>query len=308
MVCASLALAQTFSDKTVRLVASTPPGGSIDLVSRLLAQKLSESLGQPVIVENKAGASGNIAAEYVARAPADGHTLLVVASSHATNINLYAKLSYDPVKDFAPVSLLTTNFFVVAVPASSPANTFGQFLALAKTRKGSMNYGSAGVGQGNHLGMELLKSMAGFDATHVPFSGTGPVTTALLGGQIDVALQTPPGVLPFLQGGKLKILAITAKERSPDFPHIPTVSESGVPGYELKGWIGLLAPAGTPKDVVMKLQAEIAKALKQPDVQKQLRAVNAEPVGSAPEEFASLLQSEIATWATVIKRSGAKAE
>jgi tripartite-type tricarboxylate transporter receptor subunit TctC len=302
------AAADTFPGKPVRIIASTPPGGNIDLVSRLIAQKLPAALGQPAVVENKAGAAGNIAAEYVARAPADGHTLLVVASSHATNLNLYAKLAYDPVKDFAPVSLLTKNVFVVAVPASSPANTFGEFVALAKAKKGGLNYGSAGSGQGNHLGMELLKTAAGFDAVHVPFSGTGPVTAAVLGGQVDVALLTPAGALPHLKSGRLKILATTGKTRSSFLPDIPTVVEAGVPGYELTGWIGLLAPAGTPKDVVAVLQRESAKALKEPDVLRQLEAANAEPVGSAPEEFARFLQSEITTWAKVIKQSGAKAE
>jgi len=300
--------AEAFPSKPIRIIASTPPGGNIDLVSRLIAQKLPAALGQPAVVENKAGAAGNIAAEYVARSPADGHTLLVVASSHATNVNLYAKLAYDPVKDFAPVSLLVTNVFVVAVPASSPANTFAELVALAKSKKGGLNYGSAGSGQGNHLGMELLKTMAGFDAVHVPFSGTGPVTAAVLGGQVDVALLTPAGALPHLKGGRLKILAMTGKTRSPLLPGIPTVAESGVPGYELTGWIGMLAPAGTPKDVVAVLQREVAKALKQPDVLKQLEVANADPVGSTPQEFATFLQSEITTWAKVIKQSGAKAE
>jgi tripartite-type tricarboxylate transporter receptor subunit TctC len=300
--------AEAFPSKTIRIIASTPPGGNIDLVSRLIAQKLPADLGQPVVVENKAGAAGNIAAEYVARAPADGHTLLVVASSHATNLNLYPKLGYDPVKDFAPVSLLVKNEFVVAVPASSPAKTFGELLALAKAKRGGLNYGSSGAGQGNHLGMELLKTMAGFDAVHVPFSGTGPVTAAVLAGQVDVALLTPAGALPYLKSGKLKILATTGKTRSVFLPKTPTVAESGVPGYELTGWIGLLAPAGTPKDVVALLQREAAKALKQPDVLKQLEVASAVPVASTPEEFARFLQSEITTWAKVIKQSGAKAE
>ena len=261
-----------------------------------------------MIVENKAGAAGNIAAEAVARAAPDGYTLVVVASSHATNVNLYSKLSYDPVKDFAPVSLLTTNFFVVAVPASSPANTLGELIALAKTKKGGINYGSAGAGQGNHLGMELLKVRGGFDATHVPYTGIGPATVALLGEQIDVSLLTPPGAVPHVKTGKLKILAMTGLKRSPLMPNVPTVAESGFPGYELSGWIGLLAPAGTPKEIVDKLQQAVAKVLKEPDVIGKLESVMAEPVGSTPQDFASFLQAEIATWGKVIKQSGAKAE
>lgn len=302
------AAADAFPSKPIRIIASTPPGGTIDLVSRLIAQKMPADLGQPVVVENKAGAAGNIATEYVARAPADGYTLLVVASSHATNLNLYPRLGFDPVKDFAPVSLLTKNEFVVAVPGSSPANSFHELLALAKAKKGGLNYGSSGAGQGNHLGMELLKTMAGFDAVHVPFSGTGPVTAAVLAGQVDVALLTPAGALPYLKSGKLKILATTGRKRSTFLPNTPTVAEAGVPGYELTGWTGLLAPAGTPRDVVALLQRDAAKALKQPDVLKQLELSNSEAVASTPEEFARFLQSEISTWAKVIKQSGAKAE
>jgi tripartite-type tricarboxylate transporter receptor subunit TctC len=302
------ATAQALPNKPIRLIASTPPGGTIDLVARLLAQSMSASLGQPVIVENKAGAAGNIAAEYVAKSPADGTTLLVTASSHATNINLYPKLGYDPVKDFAPVSLLTTNSFVLVVPASSPASSTAEFLALAKSKKGALNYGSSGSGQGNHLGMELLKSMGGFDAAHVPYNGTGPVTIALIAGQVDVALQTPPGVVPHLKSGKLKALATTGKTRSPLLPNVPTLAESGVPGYELLGWIGLLAPAGTPKGTVEALQQAAKKALNQPDVLNQLHAVAADVVASTPQEFATFLDSEISTWAQVIKKSGARAE
>jgi tripartite-type tricarboxylate transporter receptor subunit TctC len=302
------ATAQTLPNKPIRLIASTPPGGTIDLVARLLAQSLAASLGQPVIVENKAGAAGNIAAEYVAKSPADGTTLLVTASSHATNINLYPRLGYDPVKDFAPVSLLTTNSFVLVVPASSPAHNTAEFLALAKSKKGALNYGSSGSGQGNHLGMELLKSMGGFDAAHVPYNGTGPVTIALLAGQLDVALQTPPGVIPYLKSGKLKALATTGKTGSPLIPNVPTLSESGVPGYELLGWIGLLAPAGTPKGTVEALQHAAKKALNQPDVLNQLHAVAADVVASTPQEFSTFLDSEISTWAQVIKKSGARAE
>lgn len=304
-VCAT---AQTFPGRTIHLVASTPPGGTIDLVARLLAQHLPQALGQSVVVENKPGAAGNIAAEFVARSPADGYTLLVTASSHATNVNLYPKLSYHPVVDFAPISQLTSNDFVVVVPATSPANTLGEFLALAKSKKTDLSYGSSGSGQGNHLGMELLKTMMGFDAMHVPYNGTGPVTLALLAGQIDVAIQSPPGVLPQSNGGRLKILATTGKNRSLLIPNVPTMAEAGVPGYELRGWIGLLAPAGTPRNVVEMLQRESAKVLGRPDVAGPLRAVSLDVVASTPREFALFLDAEIATWARVIKKSGARAE
>jgi tripartite-type tricarboxylate transporter receptor subunit TctC len=305
---AASAAAQTFPHKPIRLIASTPPGGTIDLVARLLAQHLPAALGQPAVVENKPGAAGNIAAEFVARSPADGHTLLVTASSHATNVNLYPKLAYHPVKDFAPVSQLTSNDFVLVVPTASPANTLHGFLALARSKKTDLSYGSSGSGQGNHLGMELLKTMAGFDAVHVPYNGTGPVTLALLAGQVDVAIQSPPGVIPQMKNGRLRILATTGKARSPLIPEVPTVAEAGVPGYELLGWIGLLAPAGTPREVVETLQREAAKVLNRPDVASQLHAVSSSVVASTPQEFARFLDTEIATWAQVIKKSGARAE
>jgi tripartite-type tricarboxylate transporter receptor subunit TctC len=308
-VCiAASAAAQAFPHKPIRLIASTPPGGTIDLVARLLAQHLPAALGQPAVVENKPGAAGNIAAEFVARSPADGHTLLVTASSHATNVNLYPKLAYRPVRDFALVSQLTSNDFVLVVPTASPANTLRDFLALARSKKTDLSYGSSGSGQGNHLGMELLKTMAGFDAVHVPYNGTGPVTLALLAGQVDVAIQSPPGVIPQMKNGRLRILATTGKARSPLIPEVPTVAEAGVPGYELLGWIGLLAPAGTPREVVETLQREAAKVLNRPDVASQLHAVSSSVVASTPQEFARFLDTEIATWAQVIKKSGARAE
>jgi tripartite-type tricarboxylate transporter receptor subunit TctC len=302
------ALAQTFPTKPIRVIASSPPGGSVDLLSRILSQKFPAALGQPSYVENKAGASGYIATEYAARAPADGHTLLVVASSHSTNHLLYSTVKVDPIKDFAPVSLLTTNYFVVAVPASSPANTMQELVALARKKPGGISYASSGLGQGSHLGMEQLRSMGGFNAVHVPFTGIGPSTAAVLGGQVDVSLLTLPGAMPNVKAGRLKVLAITSPKRSPLLPDLPTLDESGFPGYELSGWIGLLAPAGTPPEVVRKLQRETANALKQPDVIAQLDAVAAEPVGSTPEQFASFLKADIEKWAAIIKQAGVKAE
>jgi tripartite-type tricarboxylate transporter receptor subunit TctC len=302
------AFAQAYPTKPVRIIASSAPGGTIDLVARLLALKFPATLGQPAIVENRAGASGYIATEYVARAPADGHTLLVVASSHSTNHLLNPKITVDPVKDFAPISLLTTNYFVVAVPASSPVDTMKDLVALAKQKPGGLSYSTPGVGQGAHLGMEMLKTIGKFDAVHVPFQGTGPATVALLGNQVDVSLLTPTGAMTHVKSGKLKLLAITSKTRSPQLPDLPTVEETGFPGYELTGWTGLLAPAGTPPEVLQKLQRESASALKQPDVIAQLEAVASEPVGSTPQAFASFLAADVSKWAQIIKEAGVKGE
>lgn len=302
------AFAQAYPSKPVRIIASSAPGGTIDLLARLLALKFPGALGQPAVVENKAGASGYIATEYVARQPADGHTLLVVASSHSTNHLLNPKQTIDPVKDFAPISLLSTNYFVVAVPASSPVNNMKDLVALARQKAGGLSYSTPGIGQGAHLGMELLRTIGGFNAIHVPFTGTGPATVALLGGQVDVSLLTPTGAMPHVKTGKLKVLAVTSRTRAAALPGVPTVEETGFPGYELTGWIGLLAPAGTPQEVVARLQRESAAALKQPDVRAQLEAVVSEPVGSTPQQFSAFIAEDVARWARLIRQAGVKGE
>jgi len=302
------AFAQAYPSKPVRIVASSAPGGTIDLMARLLASKFPASMGQPAFAENKAGASGYIATEYVARSPADGHTLLVVASSHSTNHLMSAKMTIDPVKQFVPISLLTTNYFVVAVPASSPANNLKELVALARQKPEGLSYSTPGVGQGAHLGMELFKSMSGIKAVHVPFSGTGPALTALLGSQVDVSLLTTTGAIPYLKSGKLKVLAATSRKRLSQLPDVPTVEEAGFPGYELTGWTGLLAPAGTPSDVVAKLHRETVNALKQPDVAAQIEALASENIASSPQQFAAFLTDDIAKWGKIIKQAGVTAE
>lgn len=302
------AFAQAWPSKPVKIVAGVGAGGPVDLVARILGQKLGAALGQPVVVENRAGAGGNLAAQAVAKAPADGHTLLVVTTSFATNVTLYPNLQYDPVRDFAPISQLSSTFVVLAVPAQSPVKNVGDLVSLAKSRQERINYASAGVGEANHLAMELLKTSGGFDAVHVPYKSMADAANALVGGQVDIAMLAMAVSLPQARAGKLRILATTAPRRSPLAPDVPTVAEAGVPGYELTTWWGLVAPAGTPRDIVERLQQETAKALAQPDVVGQLAAVGAEPVGSAPLEFARLLQSEIPRWGNLIRQSGAKAE
>jgi tripartite-type tricarboxylate transporter receptor subunit TctC len=284
------------------------PGGGADFVARLLGQHLSPAFGHPVVIDNRAGAGGNIAAEITAKAPPDGYTLLSVNSNHATNVNLYRHISYDPIKDFTPISVLTSNYFLLAVHPSSPVKTIGEFVALAKSKNGQLTYASAGSGQGAHLGMELFKTLAGFDAVHVPYNGMGPATTSLLAGQVNVALLTPPAAVPQIKAGKLRVLAVTSLKRWPLLPGIPTVAESGYPGYELNNWQGLLAPARTPTEVVARIYHETARSLKAPEVVERLAAVVTEPVASPPEEFATFLQAEIAKWAKVIKQSGARAD
>jgi tripartite-type tricarboxylate transporter receptor subunit TctC len=309
-MCASAtgAASATYPTKPVRLIVPAAPGGGSDFVARLLAQQLSASVGQSFVVDNRAGAAGNIAAELIARAPADGYTLLVVNSSHASNVNLYRNLSYDPIKDFAPISHLVSNYFLLTVQPSSPVKTVKEFVALAKSKKGELTYGSAGSGQGAHLGMELFKTVAGFDAVHVPYNGIGPATTALLGGQVDFALLTPPSTVPLLKAGKVKVLAATGLKRSAQLPDIPTIAESGHPGFEVNNWQGLVAPARTPKDVIARVHQETARSLKVPKVVDRLSVAGTEPVGSTPQQFAAFLQAEIVKWAKVIKQSGAKVD
>ncbi|MBI4189580.1 MAG: tripartite tricarboxylate transporter substrate binding protein [Betaproteobacteria bacterium] len=311
VLCASItgaALAQSYPTKPIRFIVAAAPGGGSDYIARIVGQKLSAALGQTVVIDNRGGAAGNIGAELTARASPDGYTLVVVASSHASNINLYRKLYYDPVKDFAPVTQLVSNYFLLAVQPSSPPKTVKEFIAFARSKKGELTYGSAGSGQGAHLGMELLKTLAGFDAVHVPYSGIGPATVALLAGQVDVALLTPPSTLPQVKAGKLKVLAVTSLKRMAVLPSVPTIAESGFPGFEVNSWQGLLAPAGTPREIVTKLYEETSKSLKLSDVLERLAVVGAQPVGSTPEEFAGFIQAEITKWEKVIKQSGARAD
>jgi tripartite-type tricarboxylate transporter receptor subunit TctC len=294
--------------KPVRVIVPAAPGGGSDFLARLLAQHLSPAFGQPVVIDNRAGAGGNIAAELAARAPADGYTLLVVNSSHASNVSLYRNIAYDPIKDFAPISHLASNYFLLAVQPSFTPTTVKEFVAFARSKRGGVTYASAGSGQGAHLGMELFKTMAGFDAVHVPFNGIGPATTALLGAQVEVALLTPPSTVPLVKAEKLKVLGITAPKRSAQLPEVPTIAESGYPNFEVNNWQGLVAPARTPTEVIARVYEETAKGLKHPDVVSRLTAVGTDPVGSTPQDFAAFLRAEIAKWGKVVKQTGARVD
>ena len=308
VLAGSGASAQAYPSKSIRLIVGAPPGGGSDFVARILAQQLSSSFGQAVVIDNRGGAAGNIAADLTAKAPPDGYTLIIVSNSHASSVNLYSKLPYDPVKDFAPITQLTANFFFLTVHPSSPAKTVKEFVAYAKSRKGELTYASAGSGQGAHLGMEMFKLQAGFDAIHVPFSGIGPATTAVLGGQVNVALLTAPSTVPLMKVGKLRVLGVAAPRRLAQFPDLPTIAEAGYPGFEVNNWQGLLAPSRTPKEIIAKLHQESVRTFKVADVVDRLAVVGTEPVGSTPQEFAAFLQAEITKWGKVIKQSGAKVE
>ncbi len=308
MFVAGVAPAQSYPSKPIRMIVASAPGGGTDLAARVVGQKLAVALGQPVIIDNRAGAAGNIAADIAAKSQPDGYTLIMVSASHAINATLYRKLPYDTLKDFAPVSQVTGSAYVFAVNPSLPVQSFTEFITLAKARKGKLSYASSGNGQAGHLAMELLKTLAGFEALHVPYKGGGPAMLNLIAGQVDAFISSPPAAVPQVKAGKVRALAVTSLKRSDLLPDVPTIAESGFPQYEVNGWNGLLAPAGTPAVIVNRLQSEVAAALKQPDVRERMASNGLDAVGSTPAQYSALIQAEIGKWAKVVKQSGATAE
>ena len=301
------AQAQGYPSKPVRLIVPYPAGGTTDIIARVAAQQLSERLKQPFVVENKGGANGAIGSAEVARSPADGYTLLMgTASTHGINSAVYKTLPYDAVKDFAPVTIVASTPNIIAVHPSVPAKNLQELLALAKAQPGKLNYGSTSLGGSPHMSAELLKMMAHVDMLHVPYKGAAPMLTDLMGGQVQVGFDNLPSTINFVRSGKVRAIAVTTAQRWPGAPEIPTVAESGVPGYEVSGWFGLLAPAGTPPAVLKTIQQAIAEAVKQPEVNKQMLDLGALPVANTPEAFAALVQADVATWREVVKSTGVK--
>jgi tripartite-type tricarboxylate transporter receptor subunit TctC len=294
--------AAPYPTKPIRIIVAYTPAGTTDILARLVGQKLSENWGQPVIVENRAGAAGNIGTEVAAKATPDGYTLIMgTAGTHAINVSLYRKLNWHPVKDFAPVSLIAMVPNIMVVNNALPFKNVKDLIAYARANPGKLSYGSPGNGSTAHLSMELFKSMTGTKLVHIPYKGSAGVLADVMGGQIAVTIDNMPVYLPHVKSGKIRALAVSPAKRSTAAPDIPTIAESGVPGYDSGAWFGLLAPAGTPKDIVGKLSTETARILKLPDVHKRVSELGAEPVGSTPEEFAALIKSDIAKWARVIK-------
>jgi len=319
-ICAALALpclatAQTaWPSKPVRIVVPFAPGGTTDILARVLAPELSKVFGQPFVVDNKAGAGGNIGAEIVAKSPADGHTLLMgTVGTHGINKSLYSKLPYDPQKDFAPVTLVAGVPNVMVMNAKR-AQELGianvtDFVRYAKANPGRLNMASSGNGTSIHLAGELFKSRNGIFMTHIPYRGSGPAMKDMIGGQMDVMFDNLPSALPHIQSGSLKAFAVTSAVRSAAVPELPTVAEAGsLPGFQASSWFGLLAPAGIPEDIVNRLQQETAKALALPAVKERLLAQGAIPGGQSPAEFARQIESEIGKWAAVVKASGARVD
>ena len=301
-------LAQAWPSRPVKLVVPYPPGGPTDIVARVVAERLSAQTGQTFIVDNRAGAGGNLGAELVAKAPPDGYTLLVATTAHAINKSLFKNLHYDVQRDFSPVSLLTQGPLVLVVNPDFPAKTVGELIALARARPKSVSFASSGNGQSTHLAAELFASMAGAPMTHVPYKGSAPALNDLIAGQVPVMFDTMLSAMPHVKSGRLRALAVTGAQRSPAAPELPTLAESGLPGYQAYAWNGLLAPAGTPPAVISRLSEELKTALSQSAVQEKFSAQGFAATWTAPAQTAAFVQSEVEKWAVTVQQSGAKVE
>jgi tripartite-type tricarboxylate transporter receptor subunit TctC len=299
------ASAQSYPEKTIRIISPFPPGGANDIIARLIAQKLEARLGRTVVVENKPGAAGGIGASFVAAASPDGYTLLMgTLATHGINPSVYKSLPYDAVRDFAPVALVASIPIVIVANPSLPADDVQGLIRLAKQNPGKLNFASSGLGSVNHLAGELFKSMTGTEIEHIPYKGSSPALTDLLGGQVKIMFDLLPSSLPHIKGGKLKAIAVTTPKRSSLLPNVPTLAESGLSGYSVTSWFGILAPAGTPKTVITTLNSEISAILRAPDVRDQMSAQGAEPYSSTPDEFAQVIKTDIETWAPLVKSLG----
>ena len=300
--------AQPYPSKPIRIICPFPVGGIADLYSRLIGNRLTEVWGQPVVVENRAGAGGNIAAEMVAKSAPDGYTLVMGSlGTHAVNVSLFAKMPFDPVRDFAPVALALEAEGLLVVHPSVPAQNVAELISLLRAKPGALSYASAGMGTASHLAGELFKTMAKVDMVHVPYKGNVPAITDLLAGQTALIFATMPTVLPQAKAGKLRALATIGTARSAAAPEIPTVAES-LPGFEVNNWVGLFAPAGTPPEIVRKLNAEVLRIMQSKEIEARLPAEGARFIPTTPDQFAAFVKSEIAKWAPVVRASGARAD
>ena len=298
----------SYPNKPVKVVVPYPAGGATDIAARVVFQQVSEATGQQFIIDNRAGAGGNIGAEAVAHAPADGYTLLVATTAHAINMSLFSNLRYDMIKDFTPVSLLTQGPLVLVATPGFAANNVSELIALAKAKPNTLNFASSGNGQSTHLSGELFNTMSGIKLSHIPYKGSAPALTDVMAGQVPLMFDTMLSAMPFVNSGKLKALAVTSSSRSPAAPNIPTIAESGLPAYEVFAWNGLLAPAGTPKPVLARLSEELKKAMQLPQVKDKFSAQGFAPSWNSPEQFGKFLQNEVTKWAITVKASNAKVD
>ncbi len=301
--------AQSYPNRTIRLVVPFPAAGTTDILARAAAQKLTEAFGQSVIVDNRPGAAGNIGSDLVAKSAPDGYTLLMgTVGTHAINPSLYSKMPYDHVKDFVPVVLVAGVPNVLVVNPALPVNSVADLIKLAKDKPGQINFASSGSGTSIHLSGELFKTMAGVDITHIPYKGSSPALTDLIGGQVQIMFDNLPSALPQIKAGKLRAIAVTSSKRAPVLPDVPTISESGVPGFEASSWFGMLAPAGTPAPIVARINAEVNKWLQSAEAREKLLSQGAEAAGGSPQQFANHIRAESEKWAKVVKASGAKVD
>lgn len=305
---AASAADSAYPERPVRVIVTFPAGGGTDIVARMVFQNVAERSGASFVIDNRGGAGGTIGTDLAAKSPADGYTLVVVSGSHTINPSLYQKLPYDTVRDFAPVTLLVTGPGLLVVHPSLPAHTVAQLIALAKERPGQMLYASAGNGTPPHLAAELFKSMTGTSIVHVPYKGNAQAMTDLIAGQVSLSFPTIPSALPHVQAGRLRALGVTSARRSSVLPEVPAIAEAGVSGYEGSAWYGVLAPAGTPQDIIGRWQNELRNALRLPELRGKLIAQGLEPVANSPAEFAAIIASEITKWRKVVAASGAKVE
>jgi len=302
-------LAQPYPSKPIRLVVPFPAGGTTDILAREVGQRLALSLGQPVVIDNRPGAAGNIGSELVAKSAPDGYTLLMATvGTHAINPNLYARMPYDHIKDFAPVVLVAGVPNVLEVTPSLPVHSVADLIKLAKEKPGQINFASSGSGTSIHLSGELFKTMAGVDMTHVPYKGSAAAITDLIGGQVQVMFDNLPSSLPQIKAGKLRAIAVTSAQRAPALPDVPTIAESGLPGFEATSWFGLVAPAGTPSSIIGRINADVNQWLQSSEAKEKLLAQGAVAAGGSPEQFTAYIRSETEKWSRVVKASGAKVD
>ncbi len=305
----TVVLAQGYPSKPIRLIVAFPPGGSTDIIARIVGQKLGERLGQQVVIDNRGGAGGTIGTEIAARATPDGYTLTMgTTTTHVIAAGVYSKLKYDPLKDFAPITLVASTPYLLVVNPGVKANTLTEFIALVKSQPGKLNFASAGSGTTTHLAMEMLKTAAGMDIVHVPYNGNGPANTATLGGQVQALFGSMPAVLTQAKAGRLRPLAVGTAKRSPSLPDVPTVAESGYPGFEVSLWLGFFAPAGTPQPILNRLHAELVKIAQSPEMKEQFERNGAESVTNTPAEFSKLVRTETDKYVKIIKAAGVKVE
>ena len=310
MACAAIGgWAQPYPAKPIRIIVPFPAGGTADIMARVVGQKMTETWGQQVLIDNRSGAGGNIAADLAARSAPDGYTLfLCTVGTHAVHQTLYEKLSFDPIKDFSAVAYIAGVPNVVVVHPSIPVTSVKELIGFIKARPGRINFGSSGTGSSVHMSGEMLKVMAGLDMTHIPYKGNPQAVTDLMAGQIELMITNMPSVIPYIQSGRLRALAVTTKARSPALPDLPTMEEAGLPGYESSAWFGLVSPAAVPRDIVSKLNAEVMRIVGLEDVKRNLASQGAYPLVMTPDEFGAFMKTETAKWAKIVKASGARAD